>query len=99
MISLQILCYRLLQPWFMGQFMGYFEYNENNKVSTLMAWLYAGGVVLMTGCYCITHHQFFFGSQMVGMRLRVATGSLIYRKVGLQLLKTELKNNNLICLI
>ena len=64
----------------MGQFMGYFEYNEN-KVSTLMAWLYAGGVVLMTGCYCITHHQFFFGSQIVGMRLRVATGSLIYRKV------------------
>ena len=64
----------------MGQFMGYFEYNEN-KVSTLMAWLYAGGVVLMTGCYCITHHQFFFGSQIVGMRLRVAAGSLIYRKV------------------
>ena len=86
----------MLQPWFMGQFMGYFEYNENNKVSNLMAWLYAGGVVLMTGCYCITHHQFFFGSQMVGMRLRVATGSLIYRKVGLQFLKIELKNDNLI---
>lgn len=71
----------------MGQFMGYFEHNENNKVSNLMAWLYAGGVVLMTGFYCITHHQFFFGSQMVGMRLRVATGSLIYRKVDIQFLK------------
>ena len=72
---------RLLQPWFMGQFMGYFAHDAQNTVSTSMAVLYAFGVIFMTGCYCITHHQFFFGSQMVGMRLRVAAGSLIYRKV------------------
>ena len=64
----------------MGQFMGYFAQDQKN-VSTLMAVLYALGVIFMTGCYCITHHQFFFGSQIVGMRLRVAAGSLIYRKV------------------
>ena len=72
--------YRILQPWFMGQFMGYFTHDEN-KISVLEAVMYCTGVVLMAGCYNFTHHQFFFGSQLVGMRLRVAAGSLIYRKV------------------
>ena len=71
---------RLLQPWFMGQFMGYFTYKDD-RISTLAACMYATGVVLMAAFYNLTHHQFFFGSQIVGMRLRVAASSLIYRKV------------------
>ena len=71
---------RLLQPWFMGQFMGYFTYKDD-RISTLAACMYATGVVLMAALYNLTHHQFFFGSQIVGMRLRVAASSLIYRKV------------------
>ena len=64
----------------MGQFMGYFT-DKDQSMSVLMACMYAAGVVLMAGFYNLTHHQFFFGSQIVGMRLRVAAGSLIYRKV------------------
>ena len=64
----------------MGQFMGYFTYKDD-RISTLAACMYATGVVLMAALYNLTHHQFFFGSQIVGMRLRVAASSLIYRKV------------------
>ena len=85
LIPLGIICFveecviRLLQPWFMGQLMRYFTYGTNN-VSTLMACVYAFGVVFMTGCYCLIHHQYVFGVRMFGMRLRVAASSLIYRK-------------------
>ena len=65
----------------MGQFMGYFTYDDDNKMSTSMACFYAAGVVCMGACYNITHHLYFFGVQYFGMRLRVAAGSLIYRKV------------------
>jgi len=62
--------------------MGYFTYdNEDDKMSTSMACFYASGVVFMAACYNITHHLYFFGVQYFGMRLRVAAGSLIYRKV------------------
>jgi len=85
LIPLGLICFveecviRLLQPWFMGQFMGYFSYKDD-RISTLAACMYATGVVLMAALYNLTHHQFFFGSQIVGMRLRVAASSLIYRK-------------------
>ena len=64
----------------MGKFMGYFTCKDD-KISTLAACMYATGVVLTGALYCLIHHQFFFGAQIVGMRLRVAASSLIYRKV------------------
>ena len=62
--------------------MGYFTYDDDDKMSTSMACFYAAGVVFMAACYNITHHLYFFGVQYFGMRLRIAAGSLIYRKVG-----------------
>ena len=67
----------ILQPWFMGQLMLYFKLEGTSSV---MSWIYAVGILLMSVCYNITHHLYFFSLQMLGMRLRVAVGSLIYRK-------------------
>ena len=67
----------VMQSWFMGQLISYFN---DESTSTLMAWIYVSGIVLTTACYNITHHQYFFLLQMLGMRLRVSLSSLIYRK-------------------
>ena len=43
---------RLLQPWFMGQFMSYFIHGNNTTETTfLMATFYAAGVVMMSACF------------------------------------------------
>ena len=45
------------------------------------AYLFATGVVLGSGMFVLTHHPFFFGIQHVGMKIRVAACSVIYKKV------------------
>ena len=67
----------IMQSWFMGQLMSYFN-DENTP--TFMAWINVFGILLMTACYNITHHQYFYQLQKLGMRLRVAMCSIIYRK-------------------
>lgn len=62
--------------------MKYFTNNADDKMSKSMAGLYASGVVCMAACYNITNHQYIMGAQLVGMKLKVAAGSLIYRKAG-----------------
>ena len=67
----------VIQTWFMEELMTYFK-DEN--LSTLIALIYVMGIVLMTACYNILHHQYFYKLQIIGMRLRVAFCSVIYRK-------------------
>jgi hypothetical protein len=43
--------------------------------------MYGTGFILATVVYNITHHFYFFGFETLGMRVRVACSSLIYRKV------------------
>ena len=45
------------------------------------AYLYGTGVVMMSVIYNFTHHQYFFGVMHTGMIIRVASCSLLYRKV------------------
>jgi hypothetical protein len=47
----------------------------------LDAYLYAAGVSICAIFLAIFHHPYFFGVLRVGMQLRVACSSLIYRKV------------------
>ena len=52
--------------------------------STMPAWqayAYATGVVLSLAFYTFVHHPYFFEIQHVGMKMRVAACSLIYKKV------------------
>ena len=67
----------VIQPWFMGQLMSYFR---EEQMSSSMAWVYAFGILVTGACYNITHHWYFFNLQMFGSRVRIALGSLIYRK-------------------
>ena len=50
-------------------------------MSQLEAYLYATGVVLCSAIYTFTHHPYFFGVMHLGMKIRVASCSLLYRLV------------------
>jgi len=70
---------RIAQPLCLGMLIQYFQVD-----STMPAWeayAYATGVVLSSALYTFTHHPYFFGIQHMGMRVRVAACSLIYKKV------------------
>ena len=45
------------------------------------AYLYATGVILSSAIYTFTHHPYFFGMMRIGMQVRIAACSLLYRKV------------------
>ena len=67
----------IIQMLFMGQLMTYFK---DESPSSGMAGIYVIGIVLMTACYNIIHHQYFYQLQTLGMKLRVSICSVIYRK-------------------
>ena len=43
------------------------------------AYFHGSGVVLCAAVYTFTHHPYFFGVMHMGMKLRVANCSLVYR--------------------
>lgn len=47
----------------------------------LKQYLYAGGICLSTFCSVLLIHPTVFGFQHIGMKIRIASSSLIYRKV------------------
>ena len=49
-------------------------------ISTLHAYLYATGVIMGSAFSMLSHHCNFFTCQHMGMQIRVATSSLVYRK-------------------
>ena len=72
---------RIVQPLCLGQLLKYFRENEEMAIPTTHAYLYAMGVVLGSAFSMMSHHLNFFTCQHMGMQIRVATCSLIYRKV------------------
>lgn len=73
---------RIAQPLFLGQLIKYFSYSDQYKDHD--GYIFAGAVVLASGFYTFTHHPFFFGVQHVGMQIRIACCSLVYRKVSFE---------------
>ena len=55
-------------------------FSPDSQVTLTEAYLYAGGVVAMAGLNTFNHHSYFFEKQLTGMKLRVASCSLLYRK-------------------
>lgn len=79
---------RLLQPIALGQLIAYYIPNQNT-ISEKEAYLYAGAVVLCSLLNVFVTHPYMMGALHLGMKLRVACCSLVYRKA-LKLSKTAL---------
>ncbi|XP_019893676.2 probable multidrug resistance-associated protein lethal(2)03659 [Musca domestica] len=83
---------RVTQPLFLGGLVSYYAKPENNGSSDLStAYLYALGVILCSAVNVLFMHPYMLGILHVGMKIRVAMCSMIYRKA-LRLSKTALGN-------
>ncbi|KAL5005221.1 hypothetical protein ScPMuIL_018677 [Solemya velum] len=69
---------KVCQPLLLGRLIRYFT--PNSTVSRTDAYLYAMGVSLCAVLLAVAHHPYFFGVQRIGMRMRIACCSLLYRK-------------------
>lgn len=79
---------RLLQPLALGQLVKYYV-PEQTDISEQEAYLYAGGVILCSFLPVLLLHPYMMGVTHLGMKMRVACCSLIYRKA-LKLSQTAL---------
>ena len=70
----------MLQPLLLGGLIRYFT--PNSQVTEMEAYLYAMGVSLCAILIAVAHHPYFFGVTRMGMQMRVACCSLMYKKVG-----------------
>ncbi|XP_021934289.1 multidrug resistance-associated protein 4-like isoform X2 [Zootermopsis nevadensis] len=71
--------FKVAQPVFLGKLILFF--NKNTPVTKNEAYMYAGALILSTICSMILIHHSFLACQKIGMRVRVACCSLIYRKI------------------
>ncbi|XP_076312434.1 ATP-binding cassette sub-family C member 4-like isoform X1 [Tachypleus tridentatus] len=69
---------RVLQPVMLGWVVRYFS--DPTAITKEEMYLSAGGVCIMAAFYIFFHHPYFFAVQRTGMRLRIASCSLVYKK-------------------
>ncbi|XP_060582248.1 ATP-binding cassette sub-family C member 4-like isoform X3 [Ruditapes philippinarum] len=69
---------KVIQPLLLGGLIRYFT--PGSGVSKTESYLYAMGVSLCAIMLAISHHPYFFGVQRIGMKMRIACCSLLYRK-------------------
>ncbi|XP_059156862.1 ATP-binding cassette sub-family C member 4-like isoform X7 [Physella acuta] len=69
---------KVFQPILLGGLIRYFT--PDSTVTKSEAWLYAFGVSMCAIVLAITHHPYFFCVQRIGMRMRIACCSLMYKK-------------------
>lgn len=77
---------RLLQPIFLGQMLRYYNTTD---VDQLHAYLYALGIILCSAVNVFIIHPYMMAILHMGMKIRIACCSLIYRKA-LKLTRTAL---------
>ncbi|KAF2894430.1 hypothetical protein ILUMI_11737 [Ignelater luminosus] len=82
------ICIRVGQPFALGQLISYYTPNQE-IISERDAYLYAAGVIGCSLVNVFVTHPYMLGVLHVGMKIRVACCSLIYRKA-LKLSKTAL---------
>lgn len=82
---------RLTQPIFLGLLLDYFR--PGSETTRESAILYATGLVSLSALSAVSINQFMFGSFSNGMKVRLATCSLIYRK-SLKLSTTAMGNTS-----
>ncbi|XP_034950064.1 probable multidrug resistance-associated protein lethal(2)03659 [Chelonus insularis] len=86
-LALMELVLRILQPIALGQLLKY--YSKESTMTLTEAYLYAGGVIMCSAVNVFVIHPYMMAILHMGMKLRVACCSLIYRKA-LKLSKTAL---------
>ncbi|XP_048764978.2 ATP-binding cassette sub-family C member 4-like isoform X2 [Ostrea edulis] len=69
---------KVIQPLLLGQLIRYFT--PKSTITQTDAYLYAMGISLSAIILAIAHHPYFFTVQRIGMQIRVACCSLLYRK-------------------
>lgn len=72
--------YRTIHPVVLAEYIQYFDVQASQS-DPLMGWLLASGVILVTFLNIIIYHHCCMGCQRIGMRVRIACCSLVYRKV------------------
>nr|CAH7718231.1 unnamed protein product [Callosobruchus chinensis] len=76
----QCLVIKMLQPIVLALYISYYD-KSTNKLGPEMGWLLAVGVVAMSFANMIIMHYSNLGCVRIGMRVRIACCSLIYRKL------------------
>ncbi|GFN98114.1 cystic fibrosis transmembrane conductance regulator [Plakobranchus ocellatus] len=69
---------KVVQPLLLGGLIRYFT--PNSTTTRAEAWGYASGVSLCAIVLAVVHHPYFFCVQRIGMRMRIACCSLMYKK-------------------
>ena len=69
----------MIQPLLLGGLIRYFT--PNTSMTKTESYMYALGVSLCAIMLAVSHHPYFFGVQRIGMKMRIACCSLLYRKV------------------
>uniref|UniRef100_A0A0L8HT71 ABC transmembrane type-1 domain-containing protein n=1 Tax=Octopus bimaculoides TaxID=37653 RepID=A0A0L8HT71_OCTBM len=70
---------KVIQPLLLGKLVSYFT--PNSQMTTQQAYLYGMGVVICVLLGCLTNHIFFFNVQRLGMQIRIACCSLMFKKM------------------
>ncbi|PNF15051.1 hypothetical protein B7P43_G16818 [Cryptotermes secundus] len=71
--------FRVAQPIFLGKFIIFF--NKNTAVTRDEAYMYAGALICTALFSIFLAHHSFLACQKIGMRIRIACCSVIYRKI------------------
>ena len=75
-------CDRVSQPLFLGRLVRYFSgSNLDSSITIEEAYFHAAGVVLCSALNIFVIHPYMMAIVHMGMKIRVACCSLIYRKV------------------
>ncbi|KAL5284866.1 ABCC4.2 family protein [Megaselia abdita] len=81
--------FRCSQPIFLGGLVNFYSQNKHLGDDMTEAYLYAGGLLLCIVMNVLCTHSYMFGNIHLGMKIRVAMCSMVYRK-SLKLSKTAL---------
>ncbi|RLU20387.1 hypothetical protein DMN91_006996 [Ooceraea biroi] len=80
-VFIQCSILRVIQPFLQGQIINYFNMNEADRDSEQSTLLYVIYLVICTAVMVAVAHHSNLVMQQIGMRVRVACCSLIYRKL------------------
>ncbi|XP_011505353.1 PREDICTED: probable multidrug resistance-associated protein lethal(2)03659 [Ceratosolen solmsi marchali] len=80
---------RVSQPLLLARLLKYFSIHNDNMISREEAYIYAGGVILCSALNILVIHPYMMAILHMGMKMRVACCTLIYRK-SLKLSRTAL---------
>ncbi|XP_072319420.1 ATP-binding cassette sub-family C member 4-like [Eucyclogobius newberryi] len=72
---------KVLQPLLLGQIILFFEnYDPSDKHSLWLAFTYAAGISLSTFALTVLQHLYYYNTQRIGMKMRVAVCHMIFKK-------------------